>query len=266
VHTRSIAIGILALAGAVLGGIETVLACETFHLLRLRTIAPVVTPGFALCRTGCPFKFEGELDPGKGRWIFKKQDGANRIDAVWTVEKNLRTGEVFVTTTERSDRTCAPHPAVAAAFAAGAVDVNRELGCEVPDFKVKGVKPKVCPDQTLNCAEKAQKSALVLHDWDDVDDLQRGVDVRLIVPGASSNPMVFRSAKNSSPSVYFHDCCGRVEDFGAPGDPFDLRTYYAIRPATGGAASCLYETMRRNQRSDGEDLPDPQSPDEICVE
>ena len=77
---------------------------------------------------------------------------------------------------------------------------------------------------------------------------------------------MFRSAKNASPSVWFHDCCGRLDDFGRPGDAFDLQTYYAIRPAGGGAASCIYDTMRRNQRSDGEDLPDPQLPDAVCID
>jgi hypothetical protein len=153
-------------------------ACELIHIKRVKEPlpTPVVPPGGSLCWTGCPLKIENEQDPGKGRWIIKKQDGQNSIQGLWTIEKNLNTGNVFYMAIERSDRVCAEPAEVTAAIAAGATNMAT-FGCSTPDFKMKFVDPKVCIDQTLNCPPANRKSTKVFHDWDAMDDLGRGIDV-----------------------------------------------------------------------------------------
>jgi len=237
-------------------------ACETIHLKRLKNVPPPQGGSQGLCWTGCPFKFEGELDSGKGRWIFKKQSGDNKIEGVWTVEKNLVTGEVFYMATERSDRQCPVHPAVAAAQAAGAVNMMM-MFCpnSVGDYLVKFVSPKVCIDQTLNCPANQQKAAVVLHDWDDVDDLGRGIPVTLNIPPVG--PTVFTHGKGDDFSVWWEFCCGKVADYGSAGDNFSLDTYYTLRTPGG---QCINETMRKGARSSGDPLPDPNVIDTECNE
>jgi hypothetical protein len=171
------------------------------------------------------------------------------------IEKNLSTGQVFFMTTARSDRVCPDHPEVIAAIAAGATDIM-SLGCTSSDFKVKYTTPKVCADQTLNCAPEAQKSLIVLHNWDDVDDLGRGVDIVLNIPGGGLT--TFSHSQQSRFSVFFEDCCGQLSDFGSPGDPFDLKTFAVIRTPAG---DCNFITLNTNQ---GDELPDPSVPDEDC--
>ena len=227
------------------------LACESFHLKRVRGPlgTPVVPPppGPQLCWTGCPLKIQGEQDPGKARWIIRKQDGDNSIQGVWTIERNLRTGEVFVLASERSDRSCPEPIEVTAALAGGAIDVGATIGCSTPDYKVKGTKPRVCVDQTLNCSSRNQRSLKVFHDFDAVDDLGRGLDV-------VRDGVTFSHSRGRKFSIYFEKCCGTVADFGQPGDPFELDSYVVLETPAG---QCFTRKLREGKRSSGDPLPDP---------
>lgn len=246
-----------AIATATVVGVLTAVpasACELIHLKRIRGPlgTPVVPPpGPQLCWTGCPLKIEHEQDPGKGRWILKKEDGDNSVQGVWSIETNLDTGTTFVMATERSDRTCPEPIEVTAARAAGAIDMGTDIGCSTPQFKVKFVKPHVCVDQTLNCASANQRSTKVFHDWDAIDDLGRGVPV-------VRDGITFTHSKGRDLSVYFEECCGTVADYGSPGDPFELDTYSVLRRPDG---SCFTRALREGGRNAGDPLPDPAAPD-----
>ena len=224
-------------------------ACELIHLKRIKgpVGTPVVPPPSAsLCWTGCPFKIAGEQDLGKGRIIVKKGDGDASVQAIITLEKNLNTGIEYEHVTARStDYTCNNLAAIDAGLAARVADATAFPPCATPDFKVKYVKPRVCLDQTFNCSSKTQRSLKVLHDWDAVDDLTRGIDI--VRDGTT-----FRHSKQSSLNVWFEMCCGDVADFGSPGDPFELDTYAVIR-APGGA--CRVEKLREGARNSGDPLP-----------
>lgn len=234
-------------------------ACEPFHLKRLRGPlgTPVVPPppGPQLCWTGCPLKIQGEQDPGKARWIIRKEDGENSIQGVWTLETNLRTGQVFVLASKRmTDRTCPEPIEVTAALAAGAVDVKAAIGCSTPDYKIKGTKPRVCVDQTLNCASGNQRSLKVFHDFDAVDDLGRGLDV-------VRDGVTFSHSRGRKFSIYFEKCCGTVSDFGVPGDPFELDSFVVLRTPAG---QCFTRQLREGRRSSGDPLPDPNAVHPEC--
>jgi hypothetical protein len=232
-------------------------ACELIHLKRVKNPqpTPVVPPGGSLCWTGCPLKIEGEQDSGKGRWIIKKQGGDNSVQGVWTIEKNLNTGKVFYAQIDRSDRTCAEPAEVTAAIAAGAVNFAT-FGCNTPDFKMKFVDPKVCVDQTLNCAPANRKSVKVFHDFDAMDDLCQGKDV--VRDGTT-----FSHAKVADCSIYFEFCCGDVADYGTPGDPFELDSYAVIKRPDN---SCFTIKLREGLRSSGNPLPDPNAPGDCSVQ
>lgn len=227
-------------------------ACELIHLKRIKGPlgTPVVPPPNAsLCWTGCPFKIAGEQDTGKGRIIVKKEDGDASVQAIITFEKNLNTNIEYEMVKSRvTDLTCLPPYGIAD----DGVDIDARLAastpfppCATPDFKVKYVKPRVCVDQTFNCASGNQKSLKVFHDWDAVDDLTRGIPV--VRDGAT-----FTHSKQATLNVWFEVCCGDVADFGTGGDPFELDTYAVIRDPGG---VCRVDKLREGARNSGDPLP-----------
>lgn len=226
-------------------------ACELIHLKRIRGPlgTPVVPPPDAsLCWTGCPFKIAGEQDPGKGRYIVKKGDGDASVQAIITFEKNLNTGiEYEMVKSRTTDYTCTDFAAYDPIVAARLAAASPFPPCTTPDFKVKFTKPTVCVDQTLNCASKNQKSLKVFHDWDAVDDLVRGIDV-------TRDGIVFSHSKQATLNVWFEVCCGNVDDFGSPGDPFELDTFAVIRDPSG---VCRIDKLREGARNSGDPLPVP---------
>lgn len=241
-------------AVAVLSVPSTAAACELIHLKRIRGPlgTPVVPPPAAsLCWTGCPFKIAGEQDSGKGRIIVKKGDGNASVQGILTFELNLNTGIEYEHQTLRAtDFSCTPPYGVAD----DGTDIDARLAaatpfppCATPDLKVKYVKPEVCVDQTLNCASKNQQSLKVFHDWDAVDDLERGIPV-------VRDGVTFSKNKDSTLNVWFEMCCGNVQDFGTPGDPFELDTYAIIRDPSG---FCHVDKLREGARNSGDPLPIP---------
>ncbi len=225
-------------------------ACELIHLKRI--MGPLGTPigppppDASLCWTGCPFKIAGEQDLGKGRLIVKKGDGAASVQAIITLEKNLNTGIEYEHTTARTtDYTCTDLAVIDPALDARVQAATPFPPCTTGDFKVKYVKPLVCLDQTLNCASRNQKSLKVLHDWDAVDDLTRGIDV-------VRDGVTFSHSPKPTLNVWFHMCCGDVADFGTGGDPFELDTYAVIRDPAG---NCRAEILREGARNSGDPLP-----------
>ncbi|MDG2305879.1 MAG: hypothetical protein P8R42_14785 [Candidatus Binatia bacterium] len=240
----------VVVAAAMLAVPSAAPACELIHLKRFKGgplgTVPDPTPNASLCWTGCPFKIAGEQDAGKGRIIVKKGDGAASVQAIITLEKNLNTGIEYEHVTARAtDYTCGDLAAIDPVLAARVAAATAFPVCQSPDFKVKYVKPTVCVDQTLNCASKNQRSLKVLHDWDAVDDLTRGIDV-------TRDGITFKHSKQATLNVWFEMCCGSVADFGSPGDPFELDTYAVIRDPSGG---CRVEKLREGARNSGDPLP-----------
>ncbi len=227
-------------------------ACELIHLKRLNG-GPLGTPigppvDAPLCWTGCPFKIAGEQDAGKGRIIIKKGDGAASAQTILTFEKNLNTGIEYAKVMSRTtDFTCTNLAVIDPVLDARVAAATPFPPCSTPDFKVKYVKPRTCIDQTFNCSSKNQKSLKLLHDWDAVDDLTRGIDI--VRDGTT-----FSHSKQATLNVWFEVCCGDVPDFGSPGDPFELDTYVILRDPDG---SCRSDKLREGGRNSGDALPVP---------
>lgn len=244
----------LVFAVSLFGSAAPAEACELLHLKRWRpTPTPMNNMVNTLCWTGCPFKIAGEQDTGKGRWIIQKGEGEASVQQVIVLEKNQRTGIEYVKVKTRStDFSCQtiPDPTLAARVAAA----TPFPPCNTPDFKVKFTKPRVCQDQTTSCPTNEQRSLKVFHDWDAVDDLERGIDV-------VRDGVLFSHSRNKTLNVWFEVCCGTVFNFGLPGDFLELDTYAVIRDTAG---ACRVEKLREGARNSGGPLPNPATAGTEC--
>ena len=242
----------------------TVTACEPFHDLIVKPPVPTpVVTGPKLCWSGCPLRIGNEQDTGKGRWIINKKSGRNSVQQLITFEYNTTTNIDYVKVMKRQtpvtpgaaqiECPTIPDPLVAERVAL-ATDFPP---CDVPNFKLKGVKPRVCANHTLNCPSKNQRSLMIFHNWDNVDDLGMGTSVVVDVQNDSGveAPTTFRDSANATLNVWFEVCCGNVADFGAPGQYLETDTYAVIWDKQ--ANNCFLEKLRESGRSRGSYLPDP---------